>query len=130
MNRSPAPSALQLTQQSLHGPPAAVNAVHICSTSDRSVREWDRKRREAVRRPGLARILGDTLRRGFRDDVAFHAASGLPGGAFEVALLHYAVDGLLLDLLTISIDAGFDPDEVVSALVARLVAGGAAAARR
>lgn len=80
-------------------------------------------RLEAVRRPGLARILGETLRRGYRDDVAFHEASGLPGGAFEVALLHYAVDGLLLDLLTTSIDAGFDPDEVVSALVTRLVAG-------
>ncbi|MBX6750054.1 MAG: TetR family transcriptional regulator [Micromonosporaceae bacterium] len=80
-------------------------------------------RLEAVRRPGLARILGDTLRRGYRADVAFHAASGLPGGAFEVALLHYAIDGLLLDLLTTSIDAGFDPDEVVSALVTRLVGG-------
>jgi len=79
-------------------------------------------RLEAVRRPGLARILGETLRRGYRNDVAFHAVSGLPGGAFEVALLHYAVDGLLLDMLTTSIDAGFDPDEVVSALVTRLVA--------
>ncbi|MFJ6196177.1 TetR/AcrR family transcriptional regulator [Micromonospora sp. NPDC092111] len=79
-------------------------------------------RLEAVRRPGLARILGDTLRRGYRDDVAFHVAAGLPGGAFEVALLHYAVDGLLLDLLTTSVDAGFDPDRVVSALVSRLVA--------
>ncbi|KXK60936.1 TetR family transcriptional regulator [Micromonospora rosaria] len=79
-------------------------------------------RLEAARRPDLARILGDTLRRGYRDDVAFHLAAGLPGGAFEVALLHYAVDGLLLDLLTTSIDAGFDPDEVVTALVSRLVA--------
>ncbi|MEV4810828.1 TetR/AcrR family transcriptional regulator [Micromonospora avicenniae] len=80
-------------------------------------------RLEAVRRPDLARILGGTLRRGYRDDVAFHVASGLPGGAFEVALLHYAMDGLLLDLLTTSIDAGFDADEVVSAFVSRLVAG-------
>ncbi|MGK5742090.1 TetR/AcrR family transcriptional regulator [Micromonospora sp. URMC 103] len=77
---------------------------------------------EAVRRPDLARILEDTLRRGFRDDVTFHVAAGLPGGAFEVALLHYAVDGLLLDLLTTSVDAGFDADEVVSAFVSRLVA--------
>ncbi|WP_243707305.1 hypothetical protein [Micromonospora sp. KC606] len=41
---------------------------------------------------------GDTLRRGYRDD------------------------GLLLDLLTTSIDAGFDTDEVFSPLVSRLVA--------
>ncbi|MEU4778053.1 TetR family transcriptional regulator [Micromonospora sp. NPDC023633] len=82
-------------------------------------------RLEAARRPDLARILGDTLRRGYRDDVAFHLASGLPGGAFEVALLHYAIDGLLLDLLGTSIEAGFDPDDVVVAFVSRLV--GAAA---
>ncbi len=78
-------------------------------------------RLEAARRPGLARILGDTLRLGYRDDVAFHTAAGLPGGAFEVALLHYAIDGLLLDLLTASIDASFDTDQVVEALVSRLV---------
>ncbi|MFF5171863.1 TetR/AcrR family transcriptional regulator [Micromonospora sp. NPDC000089] len=78
-------------------------------------------RLEAVRRPELARILGDTLRRGYRDDVAFHVAAGLPGGAFEVALLRYAVDGLLLDLVGTSVGAGFDPDEVVSVLVSRLV---------
>ena len=78
-------------------------------------------RLEAARRPDLARILGETLRRGYRDDVAFHLASGLPGGAFEVALLHYAMDGLLLDLLGTSIEAGFDPDDVVVAFVSRLV---------
>lgn len=78
-------------------------------------------RLEAVRRPGLAAILGDTLRRGYRDDVAFHAATGLAGGPFEIALLHYALDGLLLDLLTVSIGADADPDEVVAAFVDRLV---------
>ncbi|MEU5552728.1 MULTISPECIES: hypothetical protein [unclassified Micromonospora] len=79
-------------------------------------------RLEATRRPDLARILGATLRRGYRDDVAHQLAAGLPGGAFEVTLLRYAVDGLLLDLLTPSIDAGFDPDDVVVALVSRLTA--------
>ncbi|MEW2473573.1 TetR family transcriptional regulator [Micromonospora gifhornensis] len=77
-------------------------------------------RLESARRPDLARILGDTLRRGYRADVAYHLAAGLPGGAFEVALLRYAVDGLLLDLLTTSIDTGFDPDQVIAALVSRL----------
>ncbi|MFI7080453.1 TetR/AcrR family transcriptional regulator [Micromonospora sp. NPDC049903] len=79
-------------------------------------------RLEATRRPDLARILGATLRQGYRDDVAHQLAAGLPGGAFEVTLLRYAVDGLLLDLLTPSIDAGFDPDDVVVALVSRLSA--------
>ncbi|MCO1618883.1 hypothetical protein M8C11_29590 [Micromonospora sp. CPM1] len=78
-------------------------------------------RLEAARRPELRAALGGVLRRGYADDVAHHLAAGLPGGAYEVALLHYAVDGLLLDLLTTSIDAGFDTDQVVSDLVSRLV---------
>jgi DNA-binding transcriptional regulator YbjK len=78
-------------------------------------------RLEAARRPELAAILGATLRRGYRDDVAFHAGTGLPGGPFEIALLHYALDGLLLDMLTTSIGADADPDKVVAAFVDRLV---------
>ncbi len=34
---------------------------------------------------------------GFDGDVAFNAAAGLPGGRREIALFHYAIDGLLLD---------------------------------
>ena len=78
-------------------------------------------RLEAARRPELRSALGGVLRQGYADDVAHHLAAGLPGGAYEVALLHYAVDGLLLDLLTTSIDAGFDTEQVVSDLVSRLV---------
>jgi AcrR family transcriptional regulator len=78
-------------------------------------------RLEAGRNPALATGLGETLRRGFREDVAFLAGTGLPGGPREVALLHYAMDGLLLDLLTVSIGAGLDPDEAVTAFVDRLV---------
>ncbi|MEU4425947.1 TetR family transcriptional regulator [Actinoplanes sp. NPDC024001] len=78
-------------------------------------------RLETARRPGLAAILGETLRRGFRDDVAFHATTGLAGGPFEIALLHYALDGLLLDMLTTSIGAEADPDKVVEAFVDRLI---------
>ncbi|MEV6518657.1 TetR family transcriptional regulator [Micromonospora chalcea] len=80
-------------------------------------------RLEAARRPELRSALGGVLRQGYADDVAHHLAAGLPGGAYEVALLHYAVDGLLLDRLTTSIDAGFDTDQVVSDLVSRLVGG-------
>jgi DNA-binding transcriptional regulator YbjK len=77
-------------------------------------------RLEAARRPGLAEILGTTLRTGYREDVAFHATTGLPGGPLEIALLHYAMDGLLLDMLTTSIDAGVTPDEALTAFVDRL----------
>jgi AcrR family transcriptional regulator len=78
-------------------------------------------RLEAARRPRLGEILGGTLRQGYADDVAFHATTGLPGGAFEIALLHYALDGLLLDMLGASIGADADPDRVVTAFVDRLI---------
>ena len=78
-------------------------------------------RLEAARNPGLHEVLGETLRRGYREDVAFLATTGLPGGAYEIALLHYAMDGLLLDLLTVSIEADADPDVIVSDFVQRLV---------
>lgn len=78
-------------------------------------------RLEGARRPELGRILGETLRQGYREDVRFHLGTGLDGGAFEIALLHYAIDGLVLDLLTTSIDAGYATDDVVTALVTRLV---------
>jgi AcrR family transcriptional regulator len=78
-------------------------------------------RLEAARRPGLAAGLGAVLRAGYRDDVAFHATTDLPGGAVEIALLHYAMDGLLLDMLTTSIGADLTPDEALTAFVERLV---------
>ncbi len=122
-----APDEAVLTELGAREPSLELFTDYLRYIVERTTRQPDLTRAlielrlEAARRPDLARILGDTLRRGYRDDVAFHTASGLPGGAFEIALLHYAVDGLLLDLLTTGIDAGFDPDEVVAALVARLV---------
>jgi DNA-binding transcriptional regulator YbjK len=74
-------------------------------------------RLEATRRPDVARQLADWLRNGFEADVAFNEAAGFPGGAFEIALFHYALDGLVLDRLTTSIDPGTPTDEVIDALV-------------
>ena len=81
-------------------------------------------RLEATRRPSLAATLGRTLQTGYEADVAFHVGRGLPGGAREVELLHYAIDGLVLDRLTASIGArgpAADVDAVVTDLVHRLV---------
>ncbi|RKN50970.1 TetR/AcrR family transcriptional regulator [Micromonospora endolithica] len=122
-----APDQAVLAELGARQPSPALLTDYVRYIVERTTRQPDLTRAlielrlEAARRPDLARILGDTLRRGYREDVAFHLAAGLPGGGFEVALLHYAVDGLLLDLLTTSIDAGFDPDAVVAALVSRLV---------
>jgi DNA-binding transcriptional regulator YbjK len=74
-------------------------------------------RLEAARRPEVEEVIGGWLRSGFAADVAFNTGAGLPGGAREIALFHYAIDGLLLDRLTTSIDSATSTDAVVDALV-------------
>lgn len=86
-------------------------------------------RLEATRNPEIAASVGKWLHEGFAADVAFNRAAGLPGGAKEIALFHYAIDGLLFDRLTLSLDAGTSTDEVVDALVAGLLPGRGAGAR-
>ncbi|MGV2982278.1 TetR/AcrR family transcriptional regulator [Microbacterium sp. AGC85] len=78
-------------------------------------------RLDAARRPELAASLGEWQRTGFDGDVAFNEAAGLPGGRREVALFHYAIEGLVFDRLTSPIDPGTPTDEVVDALVAGLL---------
>jgi DNA-binding transcriptional regulator YbjK len=78
-------------------------------------------RLEATRRPALAEILGATLRGSYAMDVEFNASARLPGGRFEIALLHFALDGFLVDQLTTSIAPDLEPSTVLSALVRRLV---------
>lgn len=78
-------------------------------------------RLEASRRPEIREMLGNWQRSNFAADVEFNLAAGLPGGRREVALFHYAIDGLLLDRLTFPIDPDTTTDEVVDALVAGLL---------
>ncbi|WP_229052636.1 TetR/AcrR family transcriptional regulator [Aeromicrobium sp. Leaf350] len=82
---------------------------------------WFEMRLEAARRPEVASLMHETLLAGFRGDVAYNEAAGLPGGAREIALFHYAVDGLVLDRVTVSIDPDADLDQVVDDLVAGLL---------
>lgn len=65
----------------------------------------------------VAEVMGEWLRAAFAGDVAYNRAAGLPGGPAEIALFRYAVDGLLLDRLTLSIDPDTPTDAVVDALV-------------
>lgn len=78
-------------------------------------------RLESARRPEVAAVLGAWQRAGFDGDVAFNTAAGLPGGRREIALFHYAIDGLLLDRLTTPIDPDTSTDEVIDDLVAGLI---------
>lgn len=74
-------------------------------------------RLESGRRPELEAIMGAWLRAGFDADIAFNQSVGLPGGRREIALFHYAIDGLLLDRLTASIDPETSTDDIVDDLV-------------
>jgi DNA-binding transcriptional regulator YbjK len=78
-------------------------------------------RLEATRNEVVAAQLEEWLSSGFAADVAFNEAAGLPGGAREIALFHYAIDGLLLDRLSVPIDPETTPEQVVDALVDALV---------
>lgn len=78
-------------------------------------------RLESSRRPELAAVIGAWQRAGLDGDVAFNASAGLPGGRAEIALFHYAIDGLLLDRLTTPIDPDTSTDEIIDALVAGLL---------
>ncbi|GAB3551356.1 TetR/AcrR family transcriptional regulator [Arthrobacter tumbae] len=78
-------------------------------------------RLEAARRPAVADALGAWRQRAFQEDVAFNGASGLPGGPTEIALFHYAIDGLMLDHLTVPLDTGMSVDAVINEFVDRLL---------
>ncbi|WP_040320197.1 TetR/AcrR family transcriptional regulator [Aeromicrobium marinum] len=80
-------------------------------------------RLEAARRPEVADRLGEWLRAGFDADVEFNLGAGLPGGREEIALFHYAIDGLMLDRLTTPIDPGTSSEDIVERLVAGLLPG-------
>lgn len=78
-------------------------------------------RLEGNRRQDVADVLGAWRRNAYQSGVDFNAAAGLPGGADEVAMLHYVIDGLVLDSLTAPIDAHRNPHDTIHALVERLL---------
>lgn len=78
-------------------------------------------RLEAARRPAVADALGRWRQRAFEDDITFNDHAGLPGGRAELALFHYAIDGLMLDHLTVPLNTGLSLDAVVNELVDRIL---------
>jgi AcrR family transcriptional regulator len=78
-------------------------------------------RLEASRRPAVAEALGAWRQKAFQDDISFNDTSGLPGGPTEIALFHYAIDGLMLDHLTTPMDTGLTLDTAIDELVDRLL---------
>lgn len=78
-------------------------------------------RLDAARRPSVAAVLGGWLRGGLDADVAFTEGAGLPGTRWDIVLFHYALDGLILDQLTVPIDEQVVADDAVNVLVERLL---------
>lgn len=78
-------------------------------------------RLEAARRPSVAAALGTWRQQAFADDVAFNAQAGLPGGRTDIALLHFAIDGFMLDRLTVPLETGLDDETIIHELVQRIL---------
>ncbi|GAA1075132.1 TetR/AcrR family transcriptional regulator [Nocardiopsis composta] len=80
-------------------------------------------RLEATRRPELRATLTERIREDLEANAAGHAASGMPGGRTEVVLLYLAVNGLVVELLTLPgvLDGERAPDELIGMMVDRLV---------
>lgn len=78
-------------------------------------------RLEASRNPEVAELVQQWLDIGFAADVAFNTEAGLPAGRDQIALFHYALDGLMLDRLTASIDPAMSTDRVIDLLVSGLL---------
>lgn len=79
-------------------------------------------RLEAARRPALAPLLTQVVHDHYELDVAFHEAAGLPGGRDEIRLLHLAMTGLMVELLTTPTALGItDPAATVATFTTRLM---------
>jgi AcrR family transcriptional regulator len=81
-------------------------------------------RLEATRRPELLAELSGFLTAELEDNIRYHLDAGLPGGAADVALLYFAMVGLLLDDLTVpAITEPYATDDLIEKLVTRLLPG-------
>lgn len=78
-------------------------------------------RLEAARNREIAAIVTPFLGAGALQDELFHRSAKLPGSVEEVGLLHYAINGLVLDRLTAPIDPTADPAQLAAELVQKIV---------
>lgn len=79
-------------------------------------------RLEATRRPGLRTVLTERVRADVEANVRYHEASGLPGDATAVKLLHLALNWLIVEQLTLpDVFTPEERDRLVTAAVERIV---------
>lgn len=79
-------------------------------------------RLEATRNTEVAAALDAWRAAALDADIAFTAERELPGGRTGVLLLHYAIDGLILDRLARPLDPDTPFDRVIDELTSRLLA--------
>ncbi|WP_448641968.1 TetR/AcrR family transcriptional regulator [Geodermatophilus sp. URMC 63] len=84
-------------------------------------------RLEASRRPALREVLTATVREDLEANVAYHLDTGLPGDATTAVLLYLAVNGLIVEHLTLPavLDQveGMSAEELLGAVVDRILDG-------
>src|SRR5699024_2229998 len=79
-------------------------------------------RLEATRRPELQAVLTRAVRSDIAANVSAHRASGLPGDATSVRLLHMALHWLIVERLTLpGVYSEQEADELVARAVERLI---------
>lgn len=122
-----APSPADLERRTSEAPSRALFAAYLRDIVRRLTVEREvtlalfELRLESTRRPEIAVLLDAWRRAGFDADVAFNTDAGLPGGRREIALFHYAIDGLLFDRLTAPLEPEESTDRIIDALVNGLV---------
>lgn len=122
---APDPARLAAVAASDHGAAAVVAYVEYIVERLLGVPELAlaliELRLEAARTPAVAGVLAPFLRGGLAADQQFHADAQLPGGDLEIELLHYAIDGLILDRLTVPLHPEADPKERARLLTRRVL---------
>ncbi|WP_106402245.1 TetR/AcrR family transcriptional regulator [Actinocorallia populi] len=82
-------------------------------------------RLEATRRPELHAELSEFLTAEHRENIDYHVEAGLPGGRTGVALLYFAMLGIVIDDLTVpEITAAYSTDDLIGELAVRLLPDG------
>lgn len=82
-------------------------------------------RLEATRRPQLRQVLTATVRADVEATIAYHLDTGLPGDATTAVLLYLALNGLIIERLTLPavLDqvGGMSTEDVLGAVVERVL---------
>lgn len=116
-----APEQARLDEISLL-PPADAMACYVAYVAERLLSDASvglaliEIRLEAARDRTVAAAVGPFLRSGLAGDQQFHVDAGLPGEPEVVEFQHYAILGLVLDRLTVPLNADRPAVEVAAAL--------------